>query len=254
MSSPFVDQVVLITGASSGIGRSLAHRLARDGARVIGTGRDQEALATLAPEVALALTMDVTDPTSVEFATRTALDAFGRVDVLINNAGIGLFRDWQATEVADIERLMEVNLYGAVRVTRALLPGMVERGAGLITNIASVSGKRGYALHTAYCATKFGLIGWSEALRAELTGTGVDLVIACPPAVDTPFFARAGAPERGKRGFGRGVAEVGWTADAIVDAMVARKPLAILGARARLLYTLSRLSPGALAGLQRLKR
>lgn len=253
MSSPFADQVVLITGASSGIGRALAARLTRDGARVIGAGRDQRALASLASAVDLALTMDVTDDASVEIACQAALDRYGRVDVLVNNAGMGMFKDWRETRVADFEALLDVHLSGAVRVTRAILPGMLERRAGLVTNIASIAGKRGYALHTAYCASKFALIGWSEALRAELDGSGVDVVVACPPAVDTPFFQRAGAPERGRRGFGKGVYEVGWAADAIAEAMAARRPLAILGARAKLLYALSKVSPGAISALRRLK-
>jgi uncharacterized protein len=191
----FKDKVVVITGATSGIGRAAARAFAAAGARVLGTGRHQGRLAELAREVDLALTVDVTRDADVDLLRTVVQDRFGQVDVLVNNAGIGLFATWDQTSSEQLQALMEVNLVGAHRVTRALLPGMVRRGEGHVVQVASIAGKRGFERQAAYCASKFALVGYSEALRQELRGTGVGLHLIHPPAVDTPFFANAGWPE-----------------------------------------------------------
>ena len=165
----FEDRVVLVTGATSGIGLAIAQAFVEQGATVVGTGRDQARLMELAPQVDLALTLDLTAQRDVVTAVAAVQDRHGRVDVLVNNAGQGLFQDWQHTNVADMQRLMDVNLFGAVRLTRALLPGMLERRCGCIVNIASLAGERGYPGHTAYCASKHALIGWSRALHRDST-------------------------------------------------------------------------------------
>ena len=191
----FKDKVVVITGATSGIGRAAARAFTAAGARVLGTGRHQGRLAELAREVDLALTMDVTRGADVELLRTVVEDRFGRVDVLVNNAGIGLFATWDETSPEQLQALMEVNLVGAHRVTRALLPGMVQQDEGHLVQVASIAGKRGFERQAAYCATKFALVGYSEALRQELRDTGVRLHLIHPPAVDTAFFANAGWPE-----------------------------------------------------------
>jgi short-subunit dehydrogenase len=191
----FTDKVVVITGATSGIGRAAARAFTAAGARVLGTGRHQGRLAELAREVDLALTVDVTRPADVDLLRTVAEDRYGRVDVLVNNAGVGLFATWDETSAEHLQALMEVNLVGAHRVTRALLPGMVQRGEGHIVQVASIAGKRGFERQAAYCASKFALTGYSEALRQELRDTGVRVHVVHPPAVDTPFFANAGWPE-----------------------------------------------------------
>ncbi len=237
------DRVVVITGATSGIGRALARLLTTVGARVVGTGRDQGALAELAREVDLAVTLDVTRDDDIELLHRIVQDRYGRVDVLVNNAGIGLFRSWQETTVDDMQRLLNVNLLGVMRITRALLPGMVERGSGHVVQLASIAGKRGFERQSAYCATKHALIGYSEALRQELHGTGVQLHVICPPAVDTPFFARAGWPEivNEHRRWRPMTAEA--VARAVLDAIVKDRREVILTPRAKALHIASRLTP-----------
>ncbi len=243
----------MVTGATSGIGLATARAFTAAGARVVGTGRDQVRLAELGREVDLALTLEVTDDVSVDLATRAILDRHGRVDVLVNNAGVGLFRDWRDTTIEDMRRLLDVNLLGAVRVTRALLPAMIEAGRGTIVNVASVAGRRGYARHTAYCASKHAMIGWGEALRCDLAGTGVRVVQVLPPAVRTPFFENAGyhtfdedhprlrpiGPER--------------VATEILDAVARGDRQRIITGRAKALYALSLVAPRALEFLQRFK-
>lgn len=253
MSTRFSDQVVVITGATSGIGRSCALAYAREGATVVGTGRDQARLADLAPHVDLALTLDVTDAKSVEAATQAIIDRHGRVDVLVNNAGIGLFSPWQDTDVSAMQRVMDVNLYGVVRVTRALLPTMLAADRGAVVNIASVAGRRGYAKHTAYCASKHALMGWSEGLRCDLAGTGVDVVVVCPPAVRTPFFENAGYMTFDEDHPGLVPMTPDEVAEGTLDATEKRRRVEILSPRAKALYLASVVAPGLLDRVRGMK-
>jgi short-subunit dehydrogenase len=188
----FKDKVVVITGATSGIGRASARAFTAAGARVLGTGRHQGRLAELAREVDLALTLDVTEERDIALLRTVIEDRYEGVDILVNNAGVGLFEAWEDTSVEQLQRIFEVNLMGVHRVSQAIVPAMKARGAGHIVQVASIAGKRGFERQAAYCASKHALIGYSEALRQELAGSGVHVHVVCPPAVDTPFFARAG--------------------------------------------------------------
>jgi hypothetical protein len=247
------DRVVVVTGATSGIGKAAALRFARAGARVVATGRDQGRLAAIAPDVDCALTLDVTDAESVAIFAAAVLDRYGGVDVLVNNAGVGLFRGWEDTDDAALRRVMEVDLFGQIAVARALLPSLIAR-KGVLVQVASVAGKRGYARHTAYCAAKHALVGWSEGLRHDLAGTGCDVVVVCPPAVRTPFFENAGYHTFDADHPGL----VPMTADAVADglfaATVERRRTVILSPRAKLLYALSVAAPGLLERIQGLKK
>jgi len=244
--SDFQDKVVVITGATSGIGRATARAFAAAGARVLGTGRHQGRLAELAREVDLALTVDVTDAKDVELLRTVALDRYGRVDVLVNNAGIGLFERWDTTSPEQLSALFEVNLLGAQRVAQALVPGMVERGEGHLVQVASIAGKRGFERQSAYCATKHALIGWSEALRQELNDTGVKVHVICPPAVDTPFFANAGWPEIAAEHRRWRPMSAESVAEAILDAIRKDRRQVVLTPRARALHMAAAHMPEAL--------
>lgn len=248
----FVNKVVVVTGATSGIGRETAARFAAAGARVVATGRSQQRLAEIAGSVDLALTLDVTDETSVAIATAAILDRYGGVDVLVNNAGIGLFSAWQDTDVAAISRVMDVNFYGAVRVARAFLPALIE-SKGVLVQVASVAGRRGYARHTAYCASKHALVGWSESLRSDLASTGASVVVVCPPAVRTPFFKNAGYLTFDEDHRGLVTMTPAAVAEGILNAAQRRPDRIILSSRARVLDALNFVSPRLLRWVQGFK-
>jgi len=249
----FQGQVVLITGATSGIGLEMAKAFRKEGGVVIGTGRDQQRLAALEHEVDLALTLDVTDESSIEVAAAAVSDRYGSVDVLINNAGIGMFAPWNETTIPDVRRVMEVNFYGVIRMCNAFLPAMVDRGSGVVINVASVAGKRAYPKHTAYCASKHALIGWSDGLRKDLKDSGVDVLVVCPPAVDTPFFENAGFDDYKAKHPGLTLMTPDVVAQHTVEATHRRDRERILGARARVLWLLDTISPSLVDGLQKMK-
>ena len=250
----FSGKSVVITGATSGIGLAMARAFTAEQAQVIGTGRDQARLMTLADEVELALTMDVTSDESVLMAAAAILDGPGPPDILINNAGIGLFESWDNTSIQDYQHVLNVNLLGTIRVIQALLPAMVERGSGTVVNIASVAGKRGYPKHTAYCASKHALLGYTQGLRKDLAGTGVEVVGICPPAVDTPFFENAGFLDYKARHPGLKLMSPEEVAAGTMDAIHRGKRERILGGRAKTLWLLDTFLPSGVDLLQKLKK
>ncbi|MFZ5478339.1 MAG: SDR family NAD(P)-dependent oxidoreductase [Myxococcota bacterium] len=250
MPDPVKERVVLVTGATSGIGLAAARAFARAGATVVGTGRDAARLDALAREVDLALVLDVTKPDDVEIAVAAVLDRHGGVDVLVNNAGVGLFKAWDETTPQDLRRVFDVDFFGQVELTRRLLPSLIAR-KGAIVQVASVAAKRGYPRHTAYCAAKHALVGWSEALRQDLAGTGCDVVVVCPPAVRTPFFENAGYTTFDADHPGLALMRAEAVADAIVEAARRRPRQVVLGARAKALYAASLVAPGLLDRLRR---
>lgn len=252
MPTSFSGKVVVITGATSGIGLEAVKKFKAAGAVVIGTGRDQARLAELQRVCDGVFTLDVTRDESVQVAVAAIEDRHGGVDVLVNNAGIGLFKAWQETPVAEIDRVMQVNFYGAVRVTHALLPSLIAR-KGVLVQVASVAGRRGYARHTAYCASKHALIGFSESLRHDLKGTGCSVVVVCPPAVRTPFFENAGYMTFDEDHPNLVPMTPEAVAEGILDATARRQRTAVLSPRAKVLDAISFVAPGLLDQLQRFK-
>ena len=172
-----VAKVVLITGASSGIGAACAARLAADGHRVFGTTRGAEP-----PEAAgiAWLTLDVRDTASVERGVREVVDAAGRIDVLVNNAGIGIAGAVEDTTPEDLLRQLDTNLLGPLRLVRATAKHMREQGAGRIVQISSLAGRIGVPFQGAYSASKFALEGLSEALKREVEHFGIKVAIIEP--------------------------------------------------------------------------
>ncbi len=158
-------KVVLVTGASMGIGRAIAAHLTRCGFRVFGTSRHP--IAATLDGFAL-LQLDVTDPDSVRACVETVLARAGRIDVLVNNAGVDLVGALEETTLADLVWIMETNFYGVHRMVQAVLPGMRARRDGQIINISSALGRAAWPFEGAYCASKFALEGYTEALRYEL--------------------------------------------------------------------------------------
>jgi len=183
------DAVVLVTGASAGIGHAAAARFAAEGAHVLVHGRDPDRTGDVAREVGgRALIADLNSPADRQRLATEALDAFGRVDVLVNNAGFGYFGRVSAMAVDVIRRLVEVDLLASIELTHALLPGMVERKHGAICFVTSIAGRTGVAGEAVYSASKFAVTAMGESLRQDLNGTGVRVTVIEPGMVDTPFF------------------------------------------------------------------
>ena len=175
MTDSLKDKVAIITGASSGIGEATAHRLAESGARVVLAARRVERLEALAADIerregtALVAPTDVTDERSVQRLARMALDAFGRIDILINNAGIMPLSPISKLRVEEWDRMIDVNIKGVLYCVAATLPTMLEQGSGHIINVSSVAGRRPFPSGTVYSATKFAVRAISQGLRLELS-------------------------------------------------------------------------------------
>ena len=179
--------VVLLTGASSGIGYDVAPLLVRYGYTVYGAARRVEKIEELASEGVKALSLDVTDEASMEAAVQQIIDAEGRIDVLINNAGYGSYGAIEDVPIDEARRQFEVNLFGLARLTQLVLPHMRARGSGRILNISSMAGRITSPLGAWYHATKYALEAFSDALRMEVEEFGIDVVIIEPGGIKTPW-------------------------------------------------------------------
>ncbi|MBB1159595.1 MULTISPECIES: oxidoreductase [Amycolatopsis] len=187
-------RVWLITGCSSGFGRELAQAALAAGDRVLATARNPETLAGLVEsggDRVRAAALDVTDPAQIDAAVQTALDEFGRIDVLVNNAGHGTVGAVEELEMADLRAVLEVMFFGAVAMTKAVVPLLREQGSGTIVQMSSMGGLLAPPAFGAYCAAKFALEGLSEALAAEVAPLGVKVLIVEPGAFRTSFGGAA---------------------------------------------------------------
>ena len=180
-----MSQVVLITGCSTGIGRDLAQRLTQSGYRVVATARRLETLADL--QTAVKLPLDVTQPDSVNRAVAYTLQQFGRIDVLVNNAGYAVRGATEETSDAQVQQMFDVNVFGVLRMIRAVVPHMRQQRAGRIINISSIAGKLATPVNGAYSASKFALEALSDALRLELAAFGIQVVLIEPGSIKTHF-------------------------------------------------------------------
>ena len=193
----FRDKAVLITGASSGIGEDAALGFARQGARVALIARRKDKLEDLAGRInlaggrAVAISCDVTKRHDIDAAIELVSRAFNRIDILVNSAGILIPSEVEKMNPADLEKMMNVNLFGALHAIQAVVPVMRRQGAGSIINIASLAGRRGMSPLGGYCATKFAMVGLTEALRMELFNTGVRVSLVMPGVIDTPMTTDA---------------------------------------------------------------
>jgi NAD(P)-dependent dehydrogenase (short-subunit alcohol dehydrogenase family) len=187
------DQVVLVTGASSGIGRETALTFARQGAAVVLAARRRTQLEAVAAAViaeggrAMVVPTDVTDLKAARVCVNKVRRKFGRLDILINNAGILLLAPIEELAAADFEAMLRVNVFGALFMMQAVLPLMREQERGTIINVASLAGRRGVTPLGGYCATKFALVALTEALRTELDPSKIHVGLVMPGVVDTPM-------------------------------------------------------------------
>lgn len=178
-------KVVLITGCSTGIGRDLAKDLMKHGYTVIATARRLDTIRDL--KAAMQLQLDVTDNESITDAVNRIIQQFGRIDVLINNAGYGI--RCAVEELSDdlVEKMFNVNVYGIIRMVRAVLPWMRQQGSGRIINIGSIAGKIAQPVNGAYCASKYAVEALNDALRMEMAGFGIPVVLIEPGNIKTNF-------------------------------------------------------------------
>ena len=197
-----MQQTILITGASSGMGKAFALRLLQEGHIVYGAARRVERMHDLEDAGGHAIAMDVTDDASMQDAVARIISEQGRIDVLINNAGYAIYGAVEETSIADARRQFEVNLFGLGRLTQLVLPHMRKAGKGRIINISSMGGKMYTPLGAWYHATKHALEGWSDCLRLELKPFGIDVVIVQPGIIKTEFADVMTAPMLQRSGVG----------------------------------------------------
>jgi len=198
--------VILITGASSGIGAATARRFARGGWRVALTARRTDRLEVLAAEIraaggsALPLTADVSRIESIQAMVQNTLDAYGQIDALVNNAGFGRLQ-WldELDPIDDIQSMIDVDLAGTIQVTRQVLPHMIARRQGHIVNLASVAGLVATPTYSVYAACKFGQRGFTEALRREVRIYGIHVSAIYPGGTRTEFTEKAGIQRKTKK-------------------------------------------------------
>jgi 3-oxoacyl-[acyl-carrier protein] reductase len=189
----FKGKVAVITGGSKGIGKAIALDLAQAGAKIVLAARNENELNQAAKEISkhgvevLSVRTDVRNPKDVENLASKTNERFGAVQVLVNNAGIGHFREVLQLSNEDFQSILETNLNGTFYCSKAFLPGMIEKRDGHIVNISSLAGKNTFAGGSAYCASKHGLIAFSECLMLEVRHHNIKVTTICPGSVATDF-------------------------------------------------------------------
>lgn len=192
------NKVVVITGASSGIGKSYAYAFAELGCNIVLAARSKDIIDNLAQELkekyniqALAIQTDVSIQEQAENLITQTLEHFDHIDILINNAGIAGYSYINESNLEDMKKIMNTNYWGMVYCTHSVLPSMIRRRKGKIVNISSVVGKRAMPLMGAYSASKFAMEGFSESLRVEVKKFGIDIIVICPTTTKTNFINNA---------------------------------------------------------------
>jgi short-subunit dehydrogenase len=254
MGIPLIDQTVVITGASQGIGRETALEMGRAGASLVLAARNKEALNELATEIerigghALAVPTDVAEYDQVERLGHQAVERFGRIDTWVNNAAVSIYATVEELQPDEMERLVRVNLLGQMFGSKVAVQHMKPRRAGMIVNVGSALSERAIPLQSAYVATKHGVQGFSEALRLELQheDAGIDVVVILPSSINTPLFNFARSKVGVKPMPVPPVYEPRVVAQAICHAAEHGGREIVAGGWGKLLITAQRLSPSLL--------
>ena len=190
----FKNKIVLITGASSGIGKQTAIEFAKKGANLILVARRKDKLELVAKELEkfhttiLVCQCDISDKDQVKEMSKIVLEKFNSIDILVNNAGFAIYGTVFSLSIDEIESQMNTNYFGMIYCVKNFLPSMIEKKSGHIVNVASVAASFGLPGIASYCASKFAMLGFSEGLKHELKGTGVGITVVSPIMVRTNFF------------------------------------------------------------------
>lgn len=195
MKNKFKDQIVVITGASSGIGEASAIEFAKHGAKLVLVARRKEKLEKIANDLStkfgvqvIAIQCDVSIKIQVESMSKQVLQKFGKIDILVNNAGFAIYETISDTSTEDIESQIQTNYLGMVYCIKYFLPTLLKQNSGHIVNVASLAASFGLPGIASYCASKFAMLGFSEGLQHELVGTRVGVTVVSPIMVKTSFF------------------------------------------------------------------
>lgn len=247
------DKVVIITGGSSGIGKALAREFGRNGSRIMITGRNKEDLDKTVEELhsegieIIGHVADVSEPADNDLMAEHCISAFGRIDILINNAGISMRALFHEVDLDVVRRVMDINFWGVLHATRSCLPEITKQ-KGSIVGISSIAGYRGLPGRTGYSASKFALNGFLEVLRTEMLYTGVHVLTACPGFTASNIRKRSLTRDGTAQGESPRDESAMMTAEEcarhIYRATVRRKSILILTAQGKFTVWLNRIWPG----------
>ncbi|AJH17832.1 SDR family oxidoreductase [Bacillus mycoides] len=230
MTGRLQEKVIVITGASSGIGEQVAMQVAEQGATPVLMARTEEKLQALADKIKVTYNtpcyyyvLDVSEETKVQSVFSKVLQEVGRIDILVNNAGFGIFKTFEDASMDEVKDMFQVNVFGLVACTKAVLPNMVKRNEGQIINIASLAGKIATPKSSAYAATKHAVLGFTNSLRMELSNTNVYVTAINPGPIETNFFEIADQSGTYVKNMGRYMLKPTYVAEQIVKAMQTKK-------------------------------
>lgn len=250
MASVLKGKVVLITGASRGIGRACAVCFAKRGANIIITARSKEDLQVTASLVqkegvrVLQEVADITERKNIKTLFQRAKEEFGRIDILINNAGCNLSGNVIDLDTDKLNYIFRLNFFAPLWCIQGVLPIMRSQGSGQIINISSIGGKRAIPFTGGYCASKFALNGLTEALRVELSGSNINVILVCPSGTDTDFYENTikSTPGSAQPFKAKNPMEPEEVAEKILQTSLMQKREIIIGRRGKILIFLNRLN------------
>lgn len=240
------NKIVIVTGASSGIGRSCVYQLAEKGAKLVLVSRSEDKMAQIKNDLgngnAIVIKADVSKRGEVDQMVKKVIAHYSRVDILINNAGIGLRGSIISAPLEHFDQLIETNLMGVLYGVRAVYPFMKEQGGGIIVNVSSIAGLKGFYNSGLYSMTKFAVSGLTESLSMEGADEHIKTLLVCPGHTATEFDNNIVYSDGKSSCKGKGISS-DIVARAIIKGIVKNKSLVIVGRWCRTLYILNRISP-----------
>ncbi|WP_018766127.1 SDR family NAD(P)-dependent oxidoreductase [Bacillus sp. 105MF] len=230
MTGRLQEKVIVITGASSGIGEQVAMQVAAQGAIPVLIARTEEKLRVLAGKIKATYNtpcyyyvLDVSEEAEIDTVFARILKDAGQIDILVNNAGFGIFKTFEEASMTEVKDMFQVNVFGLVACTKAVLPHMLERNSGQIINIASLAGKIATPKSSAYAASKHAVLGFTNSLRMELSNTNIHVTAINPGPIDTNFFDIADQSGTYVKNMGRYMLKPIYVAEQIVKVMQTKK-------------------------------